>query len=109
AAALAGHVQALWSRSALVVDVDDHALTVALVLAGQDRAHLVETRAFPALGLRVWQHRLINALADLCVWQTRRDPRDAPMAEQGLFEQLDFLIDSCQRRQPIPLPVQPTP
>jgi hypothetical protein len=106
AAALAGHVQQLWSRSVLVVDVDDHALSVALVLAGQDRAHLVETRVFPTLGLRAWQDRLINALADLCVWQTRRDPRDAPQAEQGLFDQLDSLTDACQRRHPIQLAVQ---
>jgi hypothetical protein len=106
AAALAGHVQQLWSRSVLVVDVDDHALTVALVLAGQDRAHLVETRVFPTLGWRAWQDRLINALADLCVWQTRHDPRDAPQAEQGLFDQLDSLIDACQRRHPIQLAVQ---
>jgi hypothetical protein len=106
AAALAGHTQQLWSRAALVVDVDDHALTVALVLAAQDCAHLVEMRAFPALGLRVWHERLLNALADLCVWQTRRDPRDAPAAEQGLFDQLDVLLDACQRRQPIQLAVQ---
>jgi hypothetical protein len=106
AVALAGHVQQLWSRSALVVDIDDHALTVALVLAGQDRAHLVETRVFPTLGLRAWQDRLINALADLCVWQTRRDPRVAPQAEQGLFDQLDSLTDACQRRHPIQLAVQ---
>jgi hypothetical protein len=106
AAALAGHVQHVWSRAVLVVDVDDHALTVALVLAGQDRAHLVETRAFPSLGLRAWQDRLINAFSDLCVWQTRRDPRDAPPAEQGLFDQLDALIDACLRRHPIQLAVQ---
>ena len=106
AAALAGHTQQLWSRAVLVVDVDDHALTVSLVLAGQDRAHLVETRCFPALGLRAWHERLINALADLCVWQTRRDPRDAPPAEQALYDQLDTLIDACPRRQPIQLAVQ---
>jgi hypothetical protein len=106
AAALAGHTQQLWSRAALVVDVDDHALTVALILASQESAHLLETRCVPALGLRAWHDRLINALADLCVWQTRRDPRDAPQAEQGLYDQLDSLIDACQRRHPIQLAVQ---
>ncbi len=38
--------------------------------------------------------------------QTRRDPRDAPHAEQGLYEQLDALVDTCQHRQPIQLAVQ---
>jgi hypothetical protein len=106
AAALAGATQQLWSRAALVVDVDDHALTVALVLAVENNAHLVETRCFPALGLRAWRERLINALADLCILQTRRDPRDAPLAEQGIFDQLDALFGACQQRQPIQLAVQ---
>ncbi len=106
AAALAGHTQQFWSRAVIVVDVDDHALSIALVLAAEDCAHLIETRSFPALGLRAWRERLINALADLCVWQTRRDPRKAPPAEQGLFDQLDTLIDACQRRQPIQLALQ---
>jgi hypothetical protein len=108
AAALAGHAQQLWSRSVVVVDVDDHALTVALVLAGQDRAHLVETRVLPALGLHAWRDRLINALSDLCVWQTRRDPRDAPQAEQGLYDQLDALLEACSRHQPTQIAVQAT-
>lgn len=108
AAALAGHMQQLWTRAALVVDVDDHALSIALVLAAEGHAHLVETRSFPALGLRAWHERLINALAELCIMQTRRDPRDAPHAEQGLYEQLDALVDACQRRQPIQLAVQAT-
>lgn len=108
AAALAGHAQQLWSRSVIVVDVDDHALTVALVLAGQDRAHLVETRVLPALGLRAWRDRLINALSDLCVWQTRRDPRDAPHAEQGICDQLDGIVEACSRQQPTQVAIQAT-
>jgi hypothetical protein len=99
-------MQQLWTRAALVVDVDDHALSIALVLAAEDHAHLVETRSFPALGLRVWQERLINALAELCILQTRRDPRDVAHAEQGIYEQLDALVDTCQRRQPIQLAIQ---
>jgi hypothetical protein len=106
AVALAGHAQQLWSQTAIVVDVDEHALTVALVLANQEHAHLVETRVFPGLGLRLWHDRLLNALSDLCVWQTRRDPRDAPPAEQGLYEQLDLLIDACTHQQPTQLAVQ---
>ncbi len=106
AAALAGHTQQLWSRSVVVIDVDDHALTVSLVLAAETHAHLVETRSFAGLGLRAWHDRLINALSDLCVWQTRRDPRDAPAAEQGLYDQLEPLLDACRRQQPAQLAVQ---
>jgi hypothetical protein len=106
AAALAGHAQQLWTRAALVVEVDDHALSIALVLAAEDHAHLVETRSFPALGLRAWHQRLLNALAEMCILQTRRDPRDSPQAEQGLYEQLEALVDACQQRQPIQLAVQ---
>jgi hypothetical protein len=106
AAALAGHRQQLWSRATIVVDVDDHALTVALVVAARDSAHLVEARSAPALGLGAWHERLINALADLCVWQTRRDPRDTPATEQGLYDQLDSLLEATGHRQPIQLAVQ---
>ncbi len=37
AAALAGHTQQLWTRAAVVVDVDDHALSIALVLTAEER------------------------------------------------------------------------
>jgi hypothetical protein len=60
------------------------------------------------LGLKAWRDRLINALSDLCVWQTRRDPRDSPHAEQGLFDQLDGLVEACSRQQPTQLAIQAT-
>jgi hypothetical protein len=37
---------------------------------------------------------LLNALSDCCVLQSRRDPRDAPAAEQALWEQLDSLLEA---------------
>jgi hypothetical protein len=45
-------------------------------------------------------------LSDLFVWQHRLDPRDAPLAEQSLYDQLDVLLDSAQHHQAIQLGVQ---
>jgi hypothetical protein len=109
AAALAAHAEGFWTRSVIVVDVDDHALTATLVKAADERAHIVEARTSGALGLKTWQLRLINALADLCVWQTRRDPRDTPAAEQSLFEQLDGLFEAAQRQRAVQLGIQQGP
>lgn len=106
AAALAGHAEVFWLRSVLVIDVDDHAVTIGWVKASGAKAKLVESRTFPHLGLRFWRERLINTLADLFVWQHRLDPRDAPWAEQCLYDQLDALTDAAQRHQAIQLGVQ---
>ncbi len=105
-AALAAFHEHFWSRSVLVVDLDEHALTIALVKAVDDQAHVIETRSFPALGMHVWKDRLLNAVADLCVWQTRRDPRDAPAAEQSLYEQLDTLFDAATQQQAMQVGIQ---
>jgi FHA domain len=105
-AALAGHVEQFWQRSVLVVDADDHALTLGWVKAMADKAHLVESRSFPQLGGRCWKERLLNVLSDLCVLHHRRDPRDVPLAEQSLFDQLDPLTDAALKHQAIQLAVQ---
>jgi FHA domain len=94
AAALAGYAEQAWVGAVLVLDIDDHALSMGLVRATDSQAHLVEARHFPELGLKVWEDRLINALADSCVLQSRRDPRDVPQAEQALFDQLDELLEA---------------
>jgi hypothetical protein len=104
-AALAGHVEQFWQRSVLVIDVDDHALTIGWVKALGDKAHLIDSRSFTHLGLRVWKERLLNVLSDLCVRQHRRDPRDAPLAEQSLFDQLELLTDAAMKHQAIQLGV----
>ncbi|MBI3822298.1 MAG: FHA domain-containing protein [Planctomycetes bacterium] len=106
AAALAGHAEQFWTRSVLVIDVDDHALTLGWVKALADKAHLIDSRSFTQLSLRSWKERLLNVLAELCVHQHRRDPRDAPQAEQSLYDQLDLLTDSSQKHQAIQLGVQ---
>jgi hypothetical protein len=106
AAAMAGFTEQFWQKAVLVVDVDEYALTLGLVKSIADKAHLIESRSFPHLGLRFWKERMINALADLFIWQHRRDPRDAPLAEQSLFDQLDVLIDAAAQRRAIQLGVQ---
>lgn len=106
AIALAGHVEQFWSRSTLVLDIDEGALTLGWVKSLDDRAHLITCRSFPHLGLRFWRDRLINMLSDLFVFQHRRDPRDVPGAEQSLFDQLDVLADAALQRRAIQLGVQ---
>lgn len=108
AAALAGYADQHWGSAALVLDVDEHALSFGLVRALDGQAHLLETRHFPALGLPAWKDRLINALADCCVLQSRRDPRDVPVAEQALYEQLDALLDAGLHQRTIQLGIQGT-
>jgi hypothetical protein len=94
AAALAGHADQPWSNLALVVDVDDHALTWGAVAAEEGWARLVDYRAASQLGLRAWKDRLLDAIADRCVRQSRRDPRDSAVAEQSLHDQLDGVLEA---------------
>ncbi|MBI1832935.1 MAG: P1 family peptidase, partial [Planctomycetes bacterium] len=106
AAAIAGHAEQFWERSVLVVDVDEHALTLGWVKSISDKAHLIESRSFTNLGLRFFSERILNALADLCVRQHRRDPRDIPQAEQSLYDQLDVLTEAALKHQAIQLGIQ---
>src|SRR5207245_2221920 len=79
--------------------------TWSAVLAGS-QARLLHTQALPRLGLRAWKERLLNAVADRCVRQSRRDPRDSAEAEQGLYEQLDEAMENARLGQPIELTIQ---
>jgi hypothetical protein len=94
AAALAAHAEQSWSGVALVLDADDHALSWAAVTAEEGWARLVETRSVPRLGLRAWKDRLLDAVADRCVRQSRRDPRDSGAAEQALYDRLDGALEA---------------
>lgn len=94
ATALAAYQAHPWHGLGLVLDVDDHALTWSAVIADQGQAWVVETDAAPHLGLRAWKERLLNAAADRCVRQSRRDPRDCGEAEQSLFDQLDAVMEA---------------
>jgi hypothetical protein len=94
AAALAAHAEQSWSGVALVLDADDHALSWAAVAAEEGWARLVEARSVPQLGLRAWKQRLLDAVADRCVRQSRRDPRDSAAAEQALYDRLDGALEA---------------
>jgi hypothetical protein len=96
AAALAAHAEQAWYHSTIVVDVDEQALTLATVGSTQGQAQLLDVRCWPQLGLRVWRERLLNAVADCCILDSRWDPRESPAAEQSLFDQLDDVLDAAQ-------------
>jgi len=97
ATALSAYAEQSWHGMAVILDVDDHALTLSTVEAVEGQAHLLETRPYPILGLKLWKERLLDALSDGCVWQSRRDPRASPLAEQALYEQLDGVMDACRQ------------
>jgi molecular chaperone DnaK (HSP70) len=96
ATALAAYQSQPWHGLALVLDVDDHALMWTAVMADHGQAWVVESDAAPHLGLRAWKERILNAAAERCVRQSRRDPRDSAAAEQSLFEQLDSVMEACR-------------
>jgi hypothetical protein len=106
AVTLTAYAEQQWTGPTLVVDADDHALTWAVVAVEFGQARVLCTQAVPHLGLRAWKERLLDVVADRCVRQTRRDPRDSAPAEQGLYDQLDGAFDACRRGQMAELMVQ---
>lgn len=96
AAALAAHAEQSWFGSCVVLDIDDQALTLTSVAAAEGQAQILDSHTLPGLGLRVWQERLLNALADGYILDSRWDPRESPAAEQALFDQLDEILDAAQ-------------
>jgi hypothetical protein len=95
ASALAAYRAEPWSGLALCVDADDHALTAATIVADEDQLSLQAAQSWPQLNLRVWKGRLLDAVADRCILQSRRDPRDTAAAEQVLYERIDDALDTC--------------
>jgi hypothetical protein len=95
AAALAAHADQSWPGVAVVLDADDHALTWAAVAVEEGWARLLEARSVPQLGLRAWKETLLNNVADRCVRQSRRDPRDSATAEQALYDRLDGVLEAA--------------
>src|SRR5262249_30843897 len=88
ATALGAHALQPWTGLAVVADADDHAFTWAAVRADDGEAVLVDSFSLPRLGLRACKERVLNALAERCVRQSRWDPRDAAPAEQSLYDQI---------------------
>jgi hypothetical protein len=92
----------------LIVDVDDHALTGALVQCEANQARILGTAAQPRLNQHVWKDRILNALADRCVRTCRRDPRDSAAAEQTLYDQIDDALDRIRQGQKVTLNIRST-
>ncbi|HXG12212.1 MAG TPA: FHA domain-containing protein [Gemmataceae bacterium] len=106
AIALTAYAEQPWPGPAIVLDADVHALTVAGVSTEEGWLRLVDAQTLPELGVAVWKERLLNAVADRCIRQSRRDLRDSALAEQSVYEQLDNALDACQRGQMVELTIQ---
>src|SRR5262249_18759095 len=106
ASALAAHGEHPWSGAAVVLAADSHALSMPTVWAGEGEIQLRETRVLPQLGLRVWKDRLLAFVADRCIRQSRRDPRDSAAAEQTLYDDLENLLDACRQGRMAELAIQ---
>lgn len=106
AVGMTAYAQQPWCGPAVVVDVDDHALTWSAVLADRGRLHLLGTHVTLPLRLAAWKERLLNAVADRCIRQSRRDPRDCAPLEQSLYEQLDHALAACRTGQVAELKIQ---
>jgi hypothetical protein len=108
ATALIAYAEQPWSGAALVASIDDHALTWSVVDINGTHARLVAAEAWPMLSMRFWRERMLDFLADRCVRQSRRDPRDSGDAEQSLYEQIDPILDICRHGQMAEAAVQTT-
>jgi len=80
--------------TALVVDIDGHALTWTVLTEDGTHIRVVTTLTLPTLSERIWLDRVLSAVADRCVRLCRRDPRDSATAEQALYEQIDAVLDA---------------
>ena len=92
--------------SVCVVDVDDTALTAAVVAVDEGEVRLLGSAAWPKLAGKLWTDRMLDAISDRCVRVCRRDPRDSAEAEQSLFDQLPDALDLAARGHPVTLNVR---
>ena len=83
----------------LHIDVDEYALTGTVLQIGPADVRIVESAHWPQASLRNWKNRLLDGMADHCVRICRRDPRDSAEAEQGMYDQLDLLLEQTRTGQ----------
>jgi hypothetical protein len=106
ALALAAQTAEPWTGPALIVDVDDHALTASTVVADGEQLWVQAAQAWPPLNARAWKLRLLNQVADRCIRQSRRDPRDCAPAEQSLYDQIEDAFDRIGSGKMVELLIQ---
>src|SRR5437868_2055120 len=76
AAAWTAFAEQPWCGPAVVLDADERALTVTGIVAEQGKLRLAGAQVLPHLGCRAWKERLLHIVADRCIQQSRRDPRE---------------------------------
>jgi hypothetical protein len=106
AAAMAAHSSGRLTPNIAVIDIDNHALSLASLVLEGFRVRVLDTQVLPRLGMNTWRGRLMNALSDACVRQSRRDPRDSPEAEQSLFDRFEDLLEACRQGESLQLALQ---
>lgn len=90
----------------LLGDADDQTFCWSAVrLIGHETAVVAEQSA-AHLSLRAWKARLLDAVADRCIRQSRRDPRECGATEQDLHEQLERALAGSQQGQLVELAIQ---
>jgi hypothetical protein len=106
AAGLTAHALSPWQGRAVSFDVDDHAFSAATLIGDGDQLWVQSSHSWPKLNMLAWKVRLLNAVADRCVRQSRRDPRDSAIAEQALYDQLDHALVHAREHKPVEILVQ---
>jgi len=89
ALAMAAYAAEPWTGPALVVDADDHALDAGTVIADGEQLWLQSAQ-----------------VADRCIRQSRRDPRDCASAEQSLYDQIEDALDRIGSGKMVELLIQ---
>jgi hypothetical protein len=85
----------------LVIDVDGYALTWSIVERESGHLRRRLSQAAPHLGRAQWLRKLLDGVAQRCVRQSRRDPRESAETEQALYEQLVLALDGESQRGPL--------
>jgi hypothetical protein len=97
-----------WSGPALIFDIDEFALTATTLVADGEHLWIQNSVNWTNSNLRVWQNRLLDGISERCIHQCRRDPRESPLAEQSLFEQIEAALDAWGHGKVVELHVQTT-
>jgi hypothetical protein len=99
AATMTAFAEQAWQGLAVLVDVEDHALSWSVLKVSTEQAQIVDGQPVPELNLRVWKACLLDGIADCCVRHSRRDPRDSGAAEQLLHDQLGDVLEAARQEQ----------